>query len=120
MRTYGDDLTIKDHTVPLLASVFLDQDLTFTVGTRTEADAMKAADPDHTRIVEGADGDWTVTRLAGTEIRVPRKIAQRPNAAPLSVRFGHRERVGVAEPELDGRGDTERREGAVDVGEPGS
>ena len=74
VRTYGDDQTIKDHTVPLLASVFLDQDLTFTVGSRAEADAMKAADPEHTRIAPTADGDWTVTRLAGTEIRVPRRM----------------------------------------------
>ncbi len=74
VRSYGDDQTITDHTVPLLASVFLDQDLTFTVGTRTEAEAMKAADAEHTRITEGADGDWTVTRLAGTEIRVPRRM----------------------------------------------
>ena len=74
VRTYGDDQTITDHTVPLLASVFLDQDLTFTVGARAEAEAMKAADPEHTRIAPGADGDWTVTRLAGTEIRVPRRM----------------------------------------------
>ncbi|WP_229055074.1 type I polyketide synthase [Aeromicrobium sp. Leaf350] len=74
VREYADDTTITDHTVPLLASVFLDADLTFTVGSRAEAEAMKAGDPEHTRITPAEDGDWTVTRLAGTEIRVPRRM----------------------------------------------
>ncbi len=73
VRTYGDDGTIVDGTIPLLTSVYLDEDLTFTVGGRTEAEAMRAADPEHTSITEGEDGEWVVTRTAGTEIRVPRR-----------------------------------------------
>ncbi len=63
-----------DNTAPLLASVYLDDDLTFTVGDEAEAQAMRDADPEHTVIAPDADGDWTVTRKAGTEIRVPRRM----------------------------------------------
>ncbi|MEK0123182.1 hypothetical protein WKI10_18495, partial [Bordetella pertussis] len=49
-------------------------DLSFTVANEAEARAFHTADPEHTVISPVADsGDWTVTRQAGTEIRVPRK-----------------------------------------------
>ncbi|WP_280516195.1 beta-ketoacyl synthase N-terminal-like domain-containing protein, partial [Nocardia arizonensis] len=74
VRRYGDDGAMVDNAAPLMTSVFLDQDLSFTVGTEAEARAFHTADPEHTVIVPVADsGDWTVTRKAGTEIRVPRK-----------------------------------------------
>ncbi|MGW5310253.1 fatty acid synthase subunit beta domain-containing protein [Nocardia thailandica] len=74
VRRYEDDAAMVDNTAPLLTSVFLDQDLSFTVGGEAEARAFHAADPEHTVITPVADsGDWTVTRKAGTEIRVPRK-----------------------------------------------
>ncbi|WP_407674976.1 fatty acid synthase subunit beta domain-containing protein [Nocardia puris] len=74
VRRYEDDAAMVDNTAPLMTSVFLDKDLTFTVGGEAEARAFHAADPEHTVItpVEGS-GDWSVTRKAGTEIRVPRK-----------------------------------------------
>ncbi|HVK20581.1 MAG TPA: beta-ketoacyl synthase N-terminal-like domain-containing protein, partial [Actinokineospora sp.] len=74
VRRYEDDGAMLDNAAPLLTSVFLDQDLTFTVAGEAEARAFATADPEHTVIspVEGS-GDWTVTRQAGTEIRVPRK-----------------------------------------------
>jgi len=74
VRRYEDDAAMVDNTAPLMTSVFLDRDLTFTVGGEAEARAFAAADPEHTVIapVEGS-GDWHVTRQAGTEIRVPRK-----------------------------------------------
>ncbi len=74
IRTYGDDGSMRDNSAPLLTSVFLDQDLTFAVGNETEARAMHDADPERTVIVEAADGEWSVTRKAGTEIRVPRRM----------------------------------------------
>lgn len=78
IRTFGDEGTIRGGTVPLLASVFLEQDLTFTVGSRAEAEAMRAADVERTRVapLDPSDptGEWRVTRLAGTEIRVPRRV----------------------------------------------
>ncbi|MFC6013080.1 fatty acid synthase subunit beta domain-containing protein [Nocardia lasii] len=74
VRRYEDDGAMLDNAAPLLTSVFLDQDLTFTVANEAEARAFHTADPEHTviRPAEGS-GDWTVTRKAGTEIRVPRK-----------------------------------------------
>src|SRR5690606_12269797 len=74
IRRYEDDGAMVDNTSPLMTSVFLDQDLSFTVGSEAEARAFHAADPEHTVITPVAEsGDWTVTRKAGTEIRVPRK-----------------------------------------------
>ncbi|WP_436838369.1 fatty acid synthase subunit beta domain-containing protein [Nocardia xishanensis] len=74
IRRYEDDGAMLDNTAPLMTSVFLDQDLSFTVGGEAEARAFHTADPEHTVIAPVPDsGDWTVTRKAGTEIRVPRK-----------------------------------------------
>ncbi|MEV0367118.1 fatty acid synthase subunit beta domain-containing protein [Nocardia fusca] len=74
IRRYGDDGAMVDNSSPLMTSVFLDQDLSFTVGGEAEARAFYAAAPEHTVITPVADsGDWTVTRKAGTEIRVPRR-----------------------------------------------
>ncbi|MFI9414145.1 fatty acid synthase subunit beta domain-containing protein [Nocardia gamkensis] len=74
VRRYEDDGAMTDNSAPLMTSVFLDQDLSFTVGGEAEARAFYAADPEHTVITPIADsGDWTVTRKAGTEIRVPRR-----------------------------------------------
>lgn len=75
IRRYADDGAMVDNTSPLLTSVFLDEDLTFTVGSEAEARAFASADPDKTRVgVDPESGDWQVTRLAGTEIRVPRQF----------------------------------------------
>jgi fatty acid synthase len=75
IRSYEDDASMVDHSAPLLSSVFLDQDLSFTVATESEARALQSAAPEHTAIapVDPADqsGDWRVTRRAGAEIRVP-------------------------------------------------
>ena len=74
IRTFADDGSMRDNSAPLLTSVYLDQDLTFSVGSEAEAQAMRAADPERTAIASNAEGDWTVTRKAGTEIRVPRRM----------------------------------------------
>lgn len=74
IRTFVDDGAIADNSYALLTSVFLDKELTFTVGSAAEAEALRDADPAHTVIAAGADGDWSVTRQAGTEIRVPRRM----------------------------------------------
>lgn len=73
IRTYADDGNLAGGSAPLLVSVYLDQDLTFTVETESEARAMVNADPEHTRIAPAGDA-WAVTRAAGTEIRVPRRF----------------------------------------------
>ncbi|GAB20623.1 fatty-acid synthase I [Gordonia effusa NBRC 100432] len=76
IRRYADDGEMVDNSSPLLTSVFLDEDLSFAVASEAEARAFASADPERTRVVPNADtGDWQVTRLAGTEIRVPRRFA---------------------------------------------
>ncbi|MBV9831492.1 MAG: 3-oxoacyl-ACP synthase, partial [Marmoricola sp.] len=74
IRRYRDDGAMLDNTAPLVVSVFLDEDTSFVVRTRDEADAFLEADPQHTRVAPTEDGDWQVTRLAGSEIRVPRRF----------------------------------------------
>ncbi|WP_293787923.1 beta-ketoacyl synthase N-terminal-like domain-containing protein, partial [uncultured Aeromicrobium sp.] len=74
IRRYGDDGSMVDNAAPLLTSVYLEEDLTFTVSGEAEARAMREADPERTVIAQTADDDWAVTRKAGTEIRVPRKM----------------------------------------------
>ncbi|TQF67217.1 DUF1729 domain-containing protein [Rhodococcus spelaei] len=74
IRTYVDEGAMVDNTMPLMTSVFLDNDLTFVVGSEAEARAFVDSDPEHTVAAAVPDsGDWQVTRRAGTEIRVPRK-----------------------------------------------
>ncbi|MFT4199328.1 beta-ketoacyl synthase N-terminal-like domain-containing protein, partial [Gordonia sp. (in: high G+C Gram-positive bacteria)] len=75
IRRYVDDGDMVEGSSPLLESVYLDEDLSFTVASEEAARAFAAADPEHTRITPVPDsGEFTVTRLAGTEIRVPRRF----------------------------------------------
>ncbi|MEO5652615.1 MAG: fatty acid synthase subunit beta domain-containing protein [Marmoricola sp.] len=74
IRSYRDDAALIDGTAPLLVPVFLEQDTSFVVRTQAEAEALAEAAPKHTRIAPTEDGDWLVTRLAGSEIRVPRRF----------------------------------------------
>ena len=74
IRRYEDDGAMVNNTAPLMTSVFLDNDLTFVVGSEAEARAFVGADPERTIVGQSADGDWQVTRKAGTEIRVPRQM----------------------------------------------
>ncbi len=74
IRRYRDDGQMIDNSAPLMVSVFLEEDTSFVVRTREEADAFVASDPARTRIAPTEDGDWTVTRLAGSEVRVPRRF----------------------------------------------
>ncbi len=76
IREFVDDGAIPaDHGAPLLVSVFLDKDFSFVVSSEEEARAFVAFDPEHTLIAPVPGGsDWQVTRKAGTEIRVPRRV----------------------------------------------
>ena len=76
IREWVDDGAIDpDHASPLLVSVFLDKDFTFVVSSEADARAFYTFDPEHTVIQPVPDSsDWQVTRKAGTEIRVPRKV----------------------------------------------
>ena len=58
------------------AEIFLDHDVTFSVPTETIAREYVALDEAHTAISRDAEsGEWTVTRKAGSMIRVPRRAA---------------------------------------------
>ncbi|MFL0176638.1 fatty acid synthase subunit beta domain-containing protein [Mycobacterium sp. SMC-13] len=76
IREWVDDGAIDpDHAAPLLVSVFLDKDFSFVVSAEADARAFHQFDPEHTVIAPVPDSsDWQVTRKAGTEIRVPRKV----------------------------------------------
>ncbi|MGU3501059.1 fatty acid synthase subunit beta domain-containing protein [Mycobacterium sp. C31M] len=76
IREWVDDGAIDpDHAAPLLVSVFLDKDFTFVVSSEHDAREFVKYDPEHTIIAPVPDSaDWQVTRKAGTEIRVPRKV----------------------------------------------
>lgn len=76
IREWVDDGAIDpDHAAPLLVSVFLDKDFSFVVSAEADARAFVDFDPEHTVIAPVPDSsDWQVTRKAGTEIRVPRKV----------------------------------------------
>ncbi|HEY9311749.1 fatty acid synthase subunit beta domain-containing protein [Williamsia sp.] len=75
IRRYADDGDMIDNASPLLTSVFLDNDLTFSVASEAEARSFLSAAPDKTKIkVDAESGEWQVTRMSGTEIRVPRKF----------------------------------------------
>lgn len=76
IREWVDDGAIDpDHASPLLVSVFLDKDFNFVVSSEAEARGFLKFDPEHTVIAPVPDsGDWQVTRKAGTEVRVPRKV----------------------------------------------
>lgn len=61
------------EALPVHASVFLDRDFSFPVASEAEARAFAAADPERTRVAPAASGDgWTVTRRAGSEVKVLR------------------------------------------------
>jgi fatty acid synthase len=75
IRRYGDDGAMVDNSAPLLESVFLEEDVTFSVGSEAAARAFLSAEPGDTRIFTDPEtGDWKVTRKAGTQIRVPRRF----------------------------------------------
>lgn len=75
VRTYADDARAEMFagSAPQLTSVFLPEDLSFVVDDEQQARAYLADDPENTVVTRSEDGEWTVTRKAGTEIRVPRR-----------------------------------------------
>ena len=66
----------KDGANEEEAEIFLDHDVSFSVPTETIAYEYVALDESHTEIARDAEsGEWTVTRKAGSMIRVPRRAA---------------------------------------------
>ncbi|MCB9547774.1 MAG: DUF1729 domain-containing protein [Myxococcales bacterium] len=59
--------------LPVHATVYLDRDFTFPVSSRAEAEAFAAADAEGTQVGYDARAEtWTVTRRAGSEVKVLR------------------------------------------------
>ena len=66
----------KDGANEEEAEIFLDHDVSFSVPTETIAREYVALDESHTEIARDTEsGEWTVTRKAGSMIRVPRRAA---------------------------------------------
>ncbi|QQM68212.1 type I polyketide synthase [Actinomyces weissii] len=79
IREFVDDgviAPVAEEEVP----VYLERDITFTVADEALARSLEEADPERTRVapevVDGSPtGEWQVTRLAGSLVRVPRRAA---------------------------------------------
>ncbi|MGN6160625.1 MAG: fatty acid synthase subunit beta domain-containing protein [Marmoricola sp.] len=72
IREYEDDGRLENGSAPLLVGVYLEKDLTFSVDTEAEARAFQSADS--ATVIQQTTEGWSVTRKAGTEIRVPRRL----------------------------------------------
>ena len=84
IRWFNEELTGFDmDSVPLFTRVFLERDFEFTVGSEAEARAFIDSAPDQTRARQDSAGVWKVTRLAGSEMRVPRSIRLNRRAGGL-------------------------------------
>ena len=76
IRELEDDGEIAPDGDEIIPSVYLNEDVSFNVPDREQAEAYKAADEQNTIIApNGQTGEWTVTRKAGSMVRVPRRRA---------------------------------------------
>ncbi|KFI63716.1 Fatty acid synthase [Bifidobacterium cuniculi] len=76
IRPFADGMggDYLDGTDEEEAEVYLDHDVSFTVPTRDLAEEYVAMDAAHTTVApDGETGEWTVTRHAGSMVRVPRR-----------------------------------------------
>jgi enoyl reductase-like protein/3-oxoacyl-ACP reductase-like protein/3-oxoacyl-(acyl-carrier-protein) synthase/acyl dehydratase len=81
LRPLEDDGLIDPAGQEVLATVHLDTDVSFEVGSEATARSFLAADPAHTEVrhqpgpnAGTSPGTWTVTRKAGAPVRVPRRV----------------------------------------------
>ncbi len=75
IRQFTDDGVIAPDA-EIDVSVYLDTDITLSVPDEATARTVAQADPEHTLIAPDPEtGEWTVTRLAGSLVRVPRRAA---------------------------------------------
>ncbi|WP_295629661.1 type I polyketide synthase, partial [uncultured Corynebacterium sp.] len=76
VRRYGDDGDLVDNTMTELTTVYLERDLSFPVRDKAAAITFVESDPDNTTARPDEEtGEWIVTRLAGTAVQVPRRMA---------------------------------------------
>ena len=75
IREFVDDGVIAPDAEEDVA-VYLDHDITLTVADEATARTLETEDPEHTLVAPDAEtGEWTVTRLTGSLVRVPRRAA---------------------------------------------
>ena len=73
VRSFIDDAGIVDLGSLEETAVFLNTDVTFTAPDQETAESYVTEDPRLTRIRPSEDGEWEVTRLAGSQARLPRR-----------------------------------------------
>ncbi len=75
IREFVDDGVIAPVATEEV-TLYLDRDITLTVADEATARTVMESDPEHTLINPDPEtGEWTVTRLAGSLARVPRRAA---------------------------------------------
>ena len=76
VRRYGDDGDLVDNTMTELTTIYLERDLSFPARDKEEAATYVETDPENTTARPDEEtGEWIVTRLAGTAVQVPRRMA---------------------------------------------
>ncbi|MDO4911772.1 MAG: DUF1729 domain-containing protein [Corynebacterium sp.] len=74
VRRYNDDFDMVDNLAPELTTIYLDKDMEFAVADEATARTFLESEPDNT-VIAFVEGEWKVTRKAGSAIRVPRRVA---------------------------------------------
>ncbi|MCQ9370865.1 DUF1729 domain-containing protein [Corynebacterium sp. 35RC1] len=75
VRRYHDDFGMVDNLAPELTTVYLDQDLSFSVADKQTAKTFVDSEPETTTAyLDEETGEWIVTRKAGSAVRVPRRM----------------------------------------------
>ncbi|MEM1007842.1 MAG: beta-ketoacyl synthase N-terminal-like domain-containing protein, partial [Myxococcota bacterium] len=86
----------------VFTSVFLERDFTFAVSRREEAASFVALAPEQTRMRYDRDKDtWWVTRVAGSEVRVPRQVKLKRTVAGMVPQGFSFERYGIPQDMID-------------------
>ncbi len=92
----------SSEALSVLTSVFLERDFTFPVLNEEEARSFVLADPEHTKAHYNEEMErWEVTRLAGTEVRVARKVRSNRNVAGMIPKGFDFERLGIPKDMLE-------------------
>lgn len=71
VRSFPNESTLVDGGSNDVATIYLDKEITFSVTSEAEAVDYQLADP--TAIITQVDGEWQVTKPAGTVARVPKR-----------------------------------------------
>jgi len=76
IRRYHDDFGMVDNLAPELTTIYLDEDLTFSVADKATAKTFLDSEPELTTArFDSENNEWIVTRKAGSSVKVPRRMA---------------------------------------------